>query len=293
MKTNSFALVIIIIAAFAATAHASHQENRVLTWPALQDEGKLLYGHIGPVGGAQRWRALRVSNADSMPTRFPLVVLDDLSPTMNTFAVEGQIKYWNVEGEAYLEMWTVLPDGSRFFTRTIAESGPLQKITGTSEWRAFSLPFNVSGELPEHVKLEVNVFMPGAGIIDISPLRIVNFSPDLFQQQTYWWSGQTGGWIGGSLGMGIGLLGVLLTYLARKNVPFRVVQSVLVVELVLACVCIVAGIIAVIHSQPFFVCYPLLLVGFLASVLVSVGEFRLRRHYREIELRKMRALDSQ
>lgn len=93
--------------------------------------------------------------------------------------------------------------------------------------------------------------------------------------------------------MGIGLLGALLAYLVRKRIAFRVVRGVLVLELVLGAVCVVAGIIAVVYSQPFMVYYPLLLVGMLACVLVAVGEFRLRRHYREIELRKMRALDAQ
>lgn len=292
MKSNSIAIVIVVVAIFAAAAFGGHQESRVLTWPALQEEGKLVSGHIEPVG-AEGWQALRISNADSTPTRFPLVVLDGLSPTTSMFAVDGQVKYRDVEGDAYFEMWTVYPDGRRFFTRTLAETGPLQKITGTSEWRAFSLPFNASGPLPEHVKLEVNVFMPGAGMIDISPLRIVNLSPDLFRQQTYWWSGQTAGWIGGGLGAGIGLLGALLAYLVRKGISFRFVRVVLVLELVLGTVCIVAGIVAVVHAQPFFVYYPLLLVGILACVLVAVGEFRLRRYYREIELRKMRAMDAQ
>lgn len=292
MKRNSIGIVIVVISAFAVTALGEHQESRVLTWPALQEEDKLVSGHIEPVG-AEGWQSLRVSNADSVPTRLPLAVLDALSPTTKAFAVEGQIKYRDVEGEAYLEMWVVFPDGRRFFSRTLAENGPLQKITGTSEWRAFSLPFNVSDQLPEYVKLEINVFMPGAGIIDISPLRIVNLSPDLFRQQTYWWTGQTGGWIGGSLGMSIGLLGALLAYLVRKRIAFRVVRGVLVVELVVGAVCMVAGIIAVVYSQPFMVYYPLLLVGMLACVLVAVGEFRLRRHYREIELRKMRAMDAQ
>ncbi len=292
MKANSLALVIIIVGTFAARALGDHQESRVLTWPALQEEGSLLYGHIQPVG-PDRWQALRVSNADSTPTGFPLVVLDGLSPTMNTFAVEGQVKYWNVEGDAHLEMWTILPDGGRFFSRTVAEDGPLQKISGSSDWRAFSLPFNVSGQLPEHVKLEIRVFMPGAGIIDISPLRIVNLSPDLFRQQTYWWTSQTAGWIAGSLGMGIGLLGALLAYLVRKSVSFRFIKGVLRVGLVLSFVCIATGTIAAIRSQPSFVFHPLLWVGILACVLVSVGEVGLRRHYRHLELRKMRALDAQ
>jgi len=49
-------------------------------------------------------------------------------PQSSMYVVRGRVQYNDVEGVAYLEMWNVMPDGSRFFSRTLAEQGPMQKI---------------------------------------------------------------------------------------------------------------------------------------------------------------------
>jgi hypothetical protein len=60
----------------------------------------------------------------------------------------------------------------------------------------------------------------------------------------------------------------------------------------LGVVCIAAGFVAAIDSQPVAVCSPLLLDGILAMTLTSIAHVKLRRLYREIELRKIQAMDT-
>ncbi len=90
------------------------------------------------------------------------------------FQVDGSVRHEDVAGKAYFEMWTVLPDGSRYFTRTLAESGPLGSMTGTSEERPFSLPFELGDGGPVPVRLEINLVTEGSGQFWIGPLSIVS-----------------------------------------------------------------------------------------------------------------------
>jgi hypothetical protein len=291
MKRNSLLGGALTMFLAASAVLADHHESRVLTWAELQKDGKLLGGQIQPAG-ENGWQSLKIANTGSDPLRYPIVTFDSLSPTSNDIAIEGQIKYQNIAGQAYLEMWTILPDGRRFFTRTLAEGGPLQKITGTSAWRIFSLPFSLSGESPKHVALEVNAFLPGPGTIELGPLRIVNLSPEPPIEPNIWWSNQIGGWIGGVLGMAIGLMMAAVAILLQKSAPSKPIAAILLLVVTISFLCLMAGIAAVIKSQPYVVYYPLLLAGVMAAAFALVGYVKLRRRLRELELRKIQAMDT-
>jgi hypothetical protein len=82
--------------------------------------------------------------------------------------VSGKVRYNDVEGDAYLEMWNHMPDGSKYISRTLADFGPMRQIQGTSDWRTFELPFYLMELKPESVTLEINVVMPGKGTIELA-----------------------------------------------------------------------------------------------------------------------------
>jgi hypothetical protein len=103
----------------------------------------------------------------------PLIVLDEPGVTPPRFSLQGTIRYEGVEGIAYLEMWTALEDGSRYFSRTLADSGPVGRITGTSGERQFVLPFELGEGGPTPASLEVNIVTEGAGLIWIGPITVV------------------------------------------------------------------------------------------------------------------------
>lgn len=103
---------------------------------------------------------------------YPLLVIEEPEVQPPQFQIDGTVRYEGVVGIAYFEMWTVLPDGSRYFTRTLADSGPLQFMTGTSEERPFSLPFELGDGGPVPTRLEINLVTEGSGRFWVGPLSI-------------------------------------------------------------------------------------------------------------------------
>jgi hypothetical protein len=79
---------------------------------------------------------------------FPLTVVEGPAVGGDGYAIMGDVQYSGVVGHAYLEMWSVFPDGSRYFSRTLDDEGPLAAMTGTSDWRSFELPFYLQGAVP-------------------------------------------------------------------------------------------------------------------------------------------------
>jgi hypothetical protein len=138
----------------------------------------------------------------------PLLVLDEPGVAPPRFALEGTIRHQDVEGTAYLEMWVVLPDGGRYFSRTLAEAGVLASMTGTSDARPFALPFELGEDGPTPSRLEINLVTEGAGEFWISPLTVVGGSAP------------SGGgaplalvWVGA---VGVALLGAVGTWLVMR-----------------------------------------------------------------------------
>jgi hypothetical protein len=109
---------------------------------------------------------------------YPLLVIEEPNVQPPRFQIDGTVRHEDVAGNAYFEMWTVLPDESRYFTRTLADSGPLGSMTGTSEQRPFSLPFELGEEGPVPIRLEINLITEGSGRFWVGPLSIVSSSAE-------------------------------------------------------------------------------------------------------------------
>jgi len=145
-------------------------------WKALEDKGHLLAGKAVQVDG--RW-ALKIENTNDAPLQLTLFTIDSPPITSMNYAVSGEIKYEGVQGEGYLEMWNTFPPleagaaEAKAFSRTLDTSGPMGKISGTSNWRSFSLPFNRTGSASPPTRLEINVILPGRGVVFIGPLSLV------------------------------------------------------------------------------------------------------------------------
>jgi hypothetical protein len=204
------------------------------------------------------------------------------------YAVTGQVRYEGVEGTGYLEMWSHFPNGGQYFTRTLADLGPMMKLEGSSGWRQFTLPFDASGA-PRPTRLVVNVVLPGRGVVYLGPLQLVDGIPGA--------DGASGsldrslGLIGGIAGSIVGCLGALIGVLASRGRAKRFVTLAIVSLAIGGTLAFAVGVVALSRSQPYVVYYPLLLIGFLATVISLGVRPSIRRRYEEIELRRMRAHD--
>ncbi|MEM9284016.1 MAG: hypothetical protein AAGA96_19520 [Verrucomicrobiota bacterium] len=127
---------------------------------------------------------LRVAVSEPSKKPIRLFIFQDPPITGEAYAIQGEVLYHSVEGEGYLEMWNHLPVsagstevGSSFFSRTLAYSGPMQKLSGESDWRYFQLPGIVndgSGRTP--LRLTLNLVLPETGTVELKNLTVI---PDL------------------------------------------------------------------------------------------------------------------
>jgi hypothetical protein len=135
---------------------------------------------VPPRGGESTTASIRVSaNADQEPT---LHLFDIEAPVIESagYAIVGEVRYEGVTEDGFLEMWNHLPavKGGReiaasFFSRTLEVSGPMGKLAGNSDWRAFQLPAFVndgSGRRP--LKLTLNVVLPRGGEVELRGLKL-------------------------------------------------------------------------------------------------------------------------
>src|SRR5512140_1405016 len=71
----------------------------------------------------------------------PLLTVDEPGITTTRYALVGEVSCEGVGGTGFLEMWSLFADGGRYFSRSLAEQGPLASLRGTAGPRRFVLPF--------------------------------------------------------------------------------------------------------------------------------------------------------
>ncbi len=114
--------------------------------------------------------------------RHLLVVLPQPGLSSPVYALKGMIRYDDVEGQAFLQMNSDFGDKGNFFTKSLAASGPLGYLSGSSGWRPFVLPFYAdrgdmaSGEPPGEVTLALH--LPGSGSVELRDIRLYQYGSD-------------------------------------------------------------------------------------------------------------------
>lgn len=289
---NSRVVIILGLCAIAKLAFAAADEvipsAPLLTvkWDQLKAEGKLKSGEIVAEGNGS-W--LKIVNEAQGPQKVPLCEL--ISPPVKTpsYAVRGKIRYQSVTGIGFLEMWNHFDGDAQYFSRTLGTDGPMQMVTGTSPEREFLLPFHTLGKAGAPKKLELNLVLNGPGTVEIGPLELVEIPA---MAAGAWWSGSTGGLIGGIGGSIIGILGGVVGTLVGIGRGKRIVMALAGTMAILGVAVFLTGIVSVINGQPFEVYYIMLMIGgmtaFFGGLTMAIAPGR----FRASELRRMQAIDS-
>ena len=125
-----------VLIAIAALLLAGCAETTLpeLTWPASLPDGAR-HNSDGSV---------TVTSSSDDGLTVTLVEIESPGITKDRYAVKGRVRYENVSGDGYVEMWNVFANG-RAFTRTKGDQGPMRTITGNSDWRSIVLPFDATG----------------------------------------------------------------------------------------------------------------------------------------------------
>ena len=290
---------LVAFAVWVALSWTCHAEKTLAEydWQKLAGTGDLAAGVPVSIDGRA---GIKLVNTNDSPLQAHILTLANPAITKTAYAIVGEVKYEGVKGNGYLEMWNFfpplkpgMPEGA-YFSRTLGVSGEMGKLTGTSTWRKFRLPFDCTGASGPPTRLEINLFFPGSGTVWLGPLKLVEYegSPSQKERAGAWWSDREAGMIGGITGATIGCLASLLAWLAAKGKSRVFVVGASRTLIGLGVASLVAGAIAIALRQPYSVWFPLVLCG---GLLLGILPFRLRdfnKRYAELELRKMSAMDA-
>jgi hypothetical protein len=192
-------------------------------WQKLSGSGELLGGTPATVDGKS---AVKIASTNDAGLRVQLLRITNPPVTKMLYAVMGEVKYENVKGDGFLEMWNYfspLKPGmfeGQYFSRTLGQSGEMGKLSGTSNWRPFTLPFDRTGGNSKPTRLEINVILPSQGTVYLGPIKLVEYEGNLglaHKSAGAWWPDRAAGWIGGIGGTVLGCLGSVLAVLAAKG----------------------------------------------------------------------------
>ncbi len=247
---------------------------------------------------------LKFENTTGLPVQVHLATLTNLAVTGRFYSVSGEVKYEGVEGDGYLEMWSVFP-GGRYFSRGLEPGGPMGKISRTSRWRPFLLPFDCKGTGEKPTQLEINLALPGRGTVFIGPIKFAenpewNKYPasfgiaDVVREEYYsygWWSFTTA-WKATQAGFPLILVLACVTgWLAHMGKARGSVMAATRAGSALGVLAALAAVVAPAAGQPWWVWFP---AAFFAIVLLAIFPWqmwRFRKRYAALELRRMSSMD--
>lgn len=229
-----------------------------------------------------------------------LIELSDPGIGMPVYAVKGMVRYENVEGDGFLQLDNHFGSMGTFFTKSLAQRGPLGKISGSSDWRPFVLPFyansgdQADGTAPLPEKLSLSLFLPASGTVSISSVKVYQYADgeDPLQSAGQWISDRNAtlfGAIGGSL---LGVWGAFVGLIASRGKARVFVLGSATLLLFVGAACLLVGVAALASAQPYAVYSPFLLIGVLLVALMAVFRRTLSMRYEHLELKRMQSMDA-
>jgi hypothetical protein len=275
---------VIALASFISTLLAAplsaERIVREISWSALKAEGRLASGEVVPAGGGSTFESLRVTNPDGAPRTIPLFAIDEPRVKAPRYLLRGKVRGEGIEGQAYLEMWSFFAGGERYFSRTLAQVGPMASLSGTFRFRPFILPFTAEPGMSLE-KLVVNVGLPGHGTVILGELSLVELGSgdDFFAPAGAWLTPRQISLFGGIGGSVLGVLGALVGILTSRGLARTFTLCLLKGMFAFGAAALLAGAIGWWRAQPSALLSMLLLLGILCTVLPASLLGKVRRQY--------------
>jgi hypothetical protein len=302
--------VVMLFLSYHQPAGFAEDTLREIKWsdPNLRD--KLTAGEIIEPNADCPFAQLKIQNTQDEKKTFSILTISDPCITSNRYALTGMVKYESVQLFGYLEMWSYFPNGEMHFSRGQDDSGPMQFLNGSSNWRPFTLPFDTIAANRTPTKLDFNIILPLRGTVYLGPLKLVQFEKSesaatkTNTAANAWWTDRTAGWLFGGIGGGVGgsvigtiglFIGILSWLGAGRRVCFWLLGIMFVFGLTVLMLGIVGSMVALGRSQPYAVWYSLLILGValgLPATILPLALFHtIKLRYEQAELRKMHAMD--
>lgn len=228
-----------------------------------------------------------------------LIELADPGVGLPVYALKGMVRYENVEGDGFLQLDSHFGAKGTFFTKSLAPAGLLGKLSGSSNWRPFVLPFytnsgdQADGTSPVPEKLSLGLFLPGSGTVSIRGVGLYQYAAgeDPLQSAGQWISNRNAtllGAIGGSL---LGVWGAVIGVFSTRGKARHFVLGSAKILLLIGIASIGIGLAALAAAQPYAVYSPFLLIGILLVALMATLRRTLSMHYERLELKRMQSMD--
>ena len=230
------------------------------------------------------------------------LVIELLNPEISSsvYALKGMVRYESVAGDGFLQLDNHFGEAGTFFTKSLAEAGPMGKISGSSDWRPFVLPFYANSgnqadtEPPLPEKLILSLYLPGSGTVSISDVGLYQYVPgeDPLQAGGQWFDNQTAGLLGAIGGGLIGLWGALIGVLSSRGKARHFVLASANALFIIGIASLLGGVVALATAQPYAVYYPLLLIGIILAAVIGKLRGNLSARYEQLELQRMQSMDA-
>ena len=141
-------------------ANVSFAADETLAWPKKNDSPRVSVDAKGDL----------VVIGDAKATTTTVLTVEKPKVPSHQYRLVGKIKYEDVAGDGYLEMWNHFPNNEEYFSKTLAPEGKLGKISGSSDWREVELPFYSKPDMLP-TKLVINVVLPYVRIFEAAMER--------------------------------------------------------------------------------------------------------------------------
>jgi hypothetical protein len=245
---------------------------------------------------------LKIENTNASRLELSLVTITNASLIQKATLASYEIKYENVVHDydkTPLGGGTVLYGGLMMGELRLLRISPSivvggDEVTdrfsadfdGTSNWRRFQI--EISKTTIQPTKMELRIFLPSTGTVYLRPIKLLGVTGS-------WWSAKQGAMVGGAVGIFggiIGCFGGLLGCLAGFGKARKFVLTTTKFFIALGMFLTIAGIVAIICKQPFFVWYIFLLPGVMLTLIFSLNFPLIQRRYDDLEIRRMASIDA-
>lgn len=289
--------------ALSAAAQTSDEQTwrkslpvlRIYEWKDLRIQQDLPGSEIITTNGTA---VLKIEKTNKAPLEITLLAITNASLIKKAYSVSCEMKYENVSGagpwgnQNRLQLVCDMPPPVPGGDESTNGSG-FRPILGTANWDFYDFPVdrNVPGNMAlssDPIQMDLKLTLLGEGTVYLRPIKLWG----LKSSGGWWWSEQQGGLIGGIGGSVIGCLGGLLGWLASKGKGRNFVLGTMKLLIVAGVLLTLAGLIAALLKQPYFVWYALLLPGVILVLVLSLNMHSIRRRYDELEIRRMTSMDA-
>jgi hypothetical protein len=288
-----FQIGLLLLLATPAVAQESSRSNppkvlRTFDWKNLS--AQIPDSQIVSMNGMS---VLKIEKTNDVPLEIPLLMVTNSSLIQKANSIEWEMKYENVHYSSTSKLWAYL----RFFEIFPPQAAGGDNFTnyqdddfnGTKNWDKYDFGFRRApyDNQTRPNKLKLEICLPSTGTVYLRPVKLLGTAHSFD-----WWSEKQAGLIGGIGGSIIGCFGGLIGLLASRGKARKFVLALTKTFIVLGIFLLLAGATAAALHQPYAVYYPLLLMGFILTLVCSINLPSIQRRYDDLEIRRMASIDA-